>query len=163
MVSLEIVVAAARNNAIGLKGQIPWHLKEDLQHFKAVTMGHPIVMGRRTFESIGRILPGRRNILISRTFGRAVDGLEVVSSLNEAMALVKDGPLMVTGGARLYAEALPKCAVLHLTRIDRDFEGDTFFPEFNRDEFDLVACERFESESLGCGYTFETLRRRAAD
>ena len=107
MADIQIIVAIAKNFVIGNEGQIPWHLSEDLKHFKEITTGHPVVMGRRTFESIGRVLPNRMNIMVSSTFTKEVEGLTVVKSLAEAIALVGDKTLMVIGGARMYAEALP--------------------------------------------------------
>ena len=108
MADIQIIVALSDNFVIGSKGQIPWHLSEDLKHFKAITTGHPVVMGRRTFESIGRVLPNRLNIMVSSTFDKEVEGLVVVKSLDEAIKLVGDKTLMVIGGARMYQEALPK-------------------------------------------------------
>ena len=136
MVSLELIVALADNFVIGINKEIPWHLSEDLKHFKAVTLNSNIVMGRRTFESIGRPLPKRRNIVISRDKSLCEKGVEVVSSLDEACRLVEKEPkngfpcdrLIVIGGERLYKEALPKAKVLHLTRIHQSFAGDTYFP-----------------------------------
>ena len=119
MADIQIIVAIAKNFVIGNEGQIPWHLSEDLKHFKEITTGHPVVMGRRTFESIGRVLPNRMNIMVSSTFTKEVEGLTVVKSLAEAIALVGDKTLMVIGGARMYAEALPLASTLHLTTIDR--------------------------------------------
>lgn len=125
MADIQIIVAIAKNFVIGNEGQIPWHLSEDLKHFKEITTGHPVVMGRRTFESIGRVLPNRMNIMVSSTFDKKVEGLTVVKSLDEAIALVGDKTLMVIGGARMYAEALPLASTLHLTTIDKEFSGDT--------------------------------------
>lgn len=126
--SLALIVAVAKNGGIGLKDALPWHVPEDLKRFKALTMGHAILMGRKTHESIGRALPGRRNVVITRqplTFA----GCEVAPSLDAALALVKDDAQpFIIGGAQLYAEALPKVTHLFLTRLDRDVEADTFFP-----------------------------------
>jgi dihydrofolate reductase len=126
--SLALIVAVAKNGGIGLKDALPWHVPEDLKRFKALTMGHAILMGRKTHESIGRALPGRRNVVITRqplTFA----GCEVAPSLDAALALVKDDALpFIIGGAQLYAEALPKVTHLFLTRLSRDVEADTFFP-----------------------------------
>lgn len=161
MPSLEIVVALAENHVIGANGQIPWHLSEDLKHFKAVTMGHPVLMGRRTFESIGRVLPGRRNIMVSSTFDKQVEGLEVVKSIEEAKALV--GPadkLMIIGGARMYAQALAEADVLHLTRIKATVDGDTLFPQWSTEIFKRDSVEDFYSEKCGFAYSFETWTRR---
>src|SRR5256714_10832206 len=114
--SLELIAAVARNGVIGRNGQLPWHLPDDLKHFKQLTLGHPIIMGRRTFESIGKPLPGRRSIVASTTLGK-IEGVEVVPSLDEALQLVRDtpGPAFIIGGAVLYATALPLVRVMHLT------------------------------------------------
>ena len=159
MSDIQIIVALAENYVIGNKGEIPWHLSEDLKHFKAITTGHPVVMGRRTFESIGRVLPNRLNIMVSSTFDKKVDGLVVVKSLKEAIDLVGDQTLMVIGGARMYEEALPLASVLHLTRIKKCVDGDTKFPDFSSQPFKLVDSESFYSESCGFEYVFETWKR----
>ncbi len=159
MADIQIIVALAENYVIGNKGEIPWHLSEDLKHFKAITTGHPVVMGRRTFESIGRVLPNRLNIMVSSTFDKKVEGLVVVKSLKEAIELVGDKTLMVIGGARMYEEALPLASVLHLTRIRKSVDGDTRFPDFTSYPFKLEESESFYSESCGFEYVFETWKR----
>ncbi|MBO6258842.1 MAG: dihydrofolate reductase [Succinivibrio sp.] len=159
MTDVQIVVCLADNFVIGNKGQIPWHLSEDLKHFKQVTMGHPILMGRRTFESIGKILPGRRNILLSNTFKTKVEGLEVVTSFEAALKLAGDGVLMVIGGAKLYQQALPLASTLHLTRVHATVDGDTCFPRFNERDFTLRDSITAYSEKCGFDYTFETWTR----
>ncbi len=159
MSDIQIIVALADNYVIGNKGEIPWHLSEDLKHFKAITTGHPVVMGRRTFESIGRVLPNRLNIMVSSTFDKTVEGLVVVKNLNEAINLVGDKTLMVIGGARMYEEALPLASVLHLTRIRKTVDGDTRFPDFSSYPFKLKESESFYSEKCGFNYDFETWTR----
>jgi dihydrofolate reductase len=125
-----LIVARARNGAIGKDGGMPWHLPADLSHFKRTTMGNPVIMGRRTWESIGRALPGRRNIVVSRTPGFRAAGAEVVASLAEAWRAVADAPeSFVIGGAQLYAQALPEADRIYLTQIAGEVEGDTFFPD----------------------------------
>jgi len=124
-----LILARARNGVIGAKGGLPWHLPEDLAFFKRTTMGHPIVMGRRTWESIGRPLPGRRSVVVTRERGYSAAGAEVVHSLDEAILLCPDADeVFVIGGAQLYAEALPRADRLLLTEIHADFAGDTFLP-----------------------------------
>jgi dihydrofolate reductase len=126
---LNVVVAWARRRVIGRAGRLPWHLPEDLRHFKRTTLGHPIVMGRRTWESIGRPLPGRRSIVVSRNPGWSAAGCEWAGSLAQALAMCAGAPeVFVIGGAQLFGEALPLAQRLFLTEIDADFEGDTFFP-----------------------------------
>lgn len=164
MVSLEIIVALADNFIIGNKKEIPWHLSEDLKHFKEITLNSNIVMGRRTFESIGRALPKRRNIVVSQDKSLAKYGVEVVSSLDEAKALIELKPhsdypsdkLFVIGGHRLYKEALDKAQVLHLTRIHKSFEGDTSFPNWQSLPFKKIATEDHFSNECNFAYTFET-------
>jgi dihydrofolate reductase len=124
-----LILARARNGVIGAKGGLPWRLPEDLAFFKRTTMGHPIVMGRKTWESIGRPLPGRRSIVVTRERGFAAAGAEVAHSLDDAVALCPGSDeIFVIGGAQLYAEALPRADRLLLTEIHADFEGDTFLP-----------------------------------
>ncbi len=126
---ITLIVARARNGVIGRDGTLPWRLPEDLAHFKRTTMGHPIVMGRKTWESIGRPLPGRRNIVVSRQTDFAANGAEVAPSFDAALSLCKgSGEVFVIGGAQLYGEALPRAQRLIVTEIDADFEGDTHWP-----------------------------------
>ena len=128
-----LVAAVAANGIIGAKGQLPWSLPEDLKHFKRLTMDHPIIMGRRTWESLKRPLPGRENIVVTRTPGYEAPGAAVASSLEAALALCAGEPVVfVIGGSRLFAESLPMAAGLVMTEIDRDYEGDTWFPEYDR-------------------------------
>lgn len=131
---LFLVAAIAANRVIGLKGKMPWHLPEDLKHFKSLTLGHPVIMGRRTWESIGgRPLPGRENIVVTRRRDYAAPGASIASSLEAALALCAGARLaFVIGGSELYAAALPCADGLVLTEIQREFRGDTCFPEFDR-------------------------------
>jgi dihydrofolate reductase len=127
-----LVAALARNRVIGAGNRLPWHLPEDLARFKRLTLGAPVIMGRKTRESIGRPLPGRRNIVVTRAAGAAWDGCIVARSLAEALALADDaGEAFVIGGAELYAQALPGADRMHLTLIDADYAGDAWFPEFD--------------------------------
>ena len=126
---LTIVVARARNGVIGRDNALPWHLPEDLKHFKALTMGHPVLMGRRTFESIGRPLPGRRNIVVTRNPGWSHPGCERAGSIDEAIALCAGTPqAFVIGGSQVYAEALPRVHALVITEVDAEPQGDAHFP-----------------------------------
>jgi dihydrofolate reductase len=128
-----LVAAIARNGIIGARGKLPWHLPEDLRHFKQLTLGHPVIMGRRTWESLGKPLPGRENIVISRRQGFDAPGASVAMSLQAAIALcVGESVAFIIGGAAIYAAALPLADGLVLTEIDRDYEGDTRFPEWDR-------------------------------
>jgi len=142
--SPEIVLVAAmgRNRVIGVDGGMPWHLPADLKHFKAVTMNHPIVMGRRTFESIGKALPGRRNIVLSRTLVEAPPGCELLASLEQVIEGVDSGPIMVIGGGELYRAALPLASRMELTFIDAAPSGDTHFPDWSHADWALAAMSR---------------------
>jgi dihydrofolate reductase len=128
-----LIAAVAANGVIGARGKLPWHLPEDLKHFKALTLGHPVIMGRKTWESLGRPLPGRENIVVTRTAAYEAPGASVAASLDAALALCAgEAVAFVIGGAELYAAALPLAAGLVLTEIHRDYEGDTRFPDFDR-------------------------------
>jgi len=129
---IALVAAVATNGVIGRGGALPWHLPDDLQHFKAITIGKPILMGRRTFASIGRALPGRRNLVLTHAERAPVNGVEVVRSLDHAVELCKGAAeLCVIGGAEIYRLALPRADRLYLTRVHADAEGDVFFPELD--------------------------------
>ena len=129
-----LVAAVAKNGIIGVRGKLPWHLPEDLKHFKKLTLNHPILMGRRTWESLGKPLPGRENIVISRKPGFEAPGASVAASVAGGIALCHGEPVaFVIGGAEIYAAALPLADGLVLTEIDRDYEGDTRFPDWDRD------------------------------
>lgn len=161
---LSLIVAMDRNNAIGRAGGMPWHLPADLKHFKRVTLGKPLIMGRRTHESIGRALPGRRNIVVTRNRGYAAAGCEVAHSLEEALALTATEPeVMVIGGEQLYRAALPQAERIYLTRIDAAIAGaDTFFPELESTCWNEIHHERRttdERNAYGC--TFVLLERIA--
>ena len=156
-----LVAAVARNGAIGKDNALLWRLPEDLKHFKRVTLGHPIVMGRKTFDSIGRPLPGRRNLVVTRNAAWRHEGVEAYGSLDAALAaLPDDAQACVIGGGELYAQALPRADELVLTEIDADFDGDTFFPAWDRQAF--VEIERStQTSEQGWAYHFVTYRRRA--
>jgi len=133
MTRIHIVAAVASNGIIGAQGKLPWRLPQDLQHFKRLTLGHPVIMGRRTWESLGKALPGRENIVVTRRRGYEAPGAAVASSLDAALALCAGEPIaFVIGGGELYAAALPLAAGLVLTEIHRAFEGDARFPTFDR-------------------------------
>ena len=161
MTHLSLVAAIARNRVIGIGGRLPWHLPEDLRRFKRLTMGAPVIMGRRTHESIGRPLPGRRNIVVTRQTAAHWAGCAVAPSLAAALALGADAPeAFVIGGAALYAEALPHASRLYLTLIDAAYDGDTWFPEFAAAAWREVSREPGIGAS-GLPYSFVTYERRA--
>ena len=155
---LALIVAWARGGVIGKDGELPWHEPEDLAYFKRVTMGHAILMGRKTFESIGRPLPGRRNIVLSRDPSFRAPGCEVHTDLEAALASARetDACPFVIGGAGIYQLALPRATTLHVTEIDAEVEGDTHFPDF--DEADWL--ESDSQRSADGRLTFRVLRRR---
>lgn len=137
---ISLIVAAAENGVIGAAGELPWKLSDDLKRFKAVTMGKPIVMGRKTWESIGRPLPGRRNIVITRQDGYAAPGCDVVASPEDAVAAAGDAEeIMVIGGSQVYERCLPLADRVYLTRVHADVDGDAFFPALDEDEWRLVS------------------------
>jgi len=128
-----LVAAVAANGVIGADGKLPWRIPEDLRHFKALTLGHPVIMGRKTWESLGRPLAGRENIVVTRTPGYEAPGAHVAASLDGALALCVGEPVaFVIGGSELYAAALPQADGLVLTEIERDYSGDARFPEWDR-------------------------------
>jgi len=142
-----LVVAMARNRVIGRDNALPWHLPADLAHFKRVTMGHPIVMGRRTFESIGKALPGRMNIVLSRDPSFEAPGCSVVRSLDEAWKAAGDAAeVCIIGGSSLFAEALPIADVIHLTEVEADVPGDTYFPPFDHGEWQQTEVARHPAD-----------------
>ena len=128
-----LVAAVAANGVIGAQGKLPWHLPEDLRHFKAITLGHPVIMGRKTWESLGRPLPGRENIVVTRAPGYDAPGASVAASLEGALAFCAGEPVaFVIGGGELYAAALPLAHGLVLTEIQREYAGDARFPDYDR-------------------------------
>ena len=164
-VQIAIIVAMDSNRVIGNANRLPWHLPADLAHFRAITMGKPILMGRRTHESIGRPLPGRDNIVISRNRNYTAEGCTVVHSLEEAVqAAAGHDEIMIIGGAELYRQALPQADVLYLTRVEGAFEGDAFFPELDDSAWrEVQRSERAPDEKNPYCYSFVTLERiRAA-
>ena len=153
--NLHLIAAVARNRVIGYNGQIPWNIPEDLQHFKELTMGHTVIMGRRTFASIGRPLPGRENIIVTSTLYE-IPGCIIVRSLAEALELASREIIFIIGGQQLYKEALPLAEYLDLTFVDAEPEGDTFFPEVNWNDYEEVSREQHAGEPA---YTFVTYRK----
>ncbi|QOC22342.1 dihydrofolate reductase [Wenzhouxiangella sp. AB-CW3] len=133
-----LVAAMARRRAIGRDGGMPWHLPADLRHFKAVTLGHPVIMGRRTFESIGRPLPGRLNVVISRRRPELPEGVELAAGLDQALSVCREHErVMVIGGGEIYAQALAVATHMELTFIDADVEADTHFPAWPTEQWQL--------------------------
>jgi dihydrofolate reductase len=150
------VVAIAENGVIGNDNKLLWHLPADLKFFKQTTMGHPIIMGRKTFDSIGRVLPGRRNIVITRNKDFKKEGVDVFHSVEELMKNVNTNEeLMVIGGAEIYRLFFLTCDRLYITWVHHKFEGDTFFPEFNLEEWKEISSEKhLKDEKNAFDYTF---------
>lgn len=161
--ALTLIAAMASNRVIGADGGMPWHIPGDLRWFKQQTLDKPILMGRRTFDSIGRALPGRRNLVLTRhpetLAGRGVEG---VTSLETALAQLQDVPeLMIIGGAQLYTLTLPMASRLVVTRIERAYEGDTFFPEVHWSEWTLTDEQAVAGDDHTPPHRFMTWRRKA--
>lgn len=161
--SVTIIAALARNRAIGRGGQMPWHLPGELQHFKRSTMGKPIVMGRKTWEAIGRPLPGRQNIVLTRARDYLAEGAVCVTSLKSALALAEGEEVMIIGGGELYRLALPIAVRMLLTVVDCAPEADTWFPGWDESEWRLTRVERFLADDRNpLAYEIRELRRVTA-
>ncbi len=160
---ISLIAAMDRNRLIGAGNRLPWRLPADLAHFKALTLGKPVLMGRKTFESIGRPLPGRENLVLSRDPAFAPEGVRVVRSIDEACAVASAAPeLMVAGGASLYALLLPRATRLCLTFIEAEFEGDAWFPEYDTALWVERSIERHAPDERNpWAYRFVTLGRRS--
>ncbi len=169
-----LLVAAAENGTIGRDGRLPWHLPADLKRFKKLTVGHTVIMGRKTHESIverlGRPLPKRRSLVLSRDLGysggaqmqhRSAPGVEVAASLEQALEMAADETeVWVIGGAAVFAEALPRAGRLYLTRVHAEVEGDVFFPEIDAEAWRLISEERHEADARHqYGYSFQIFER----
>jgi len=149
-----LIAAMAKNRVIGKAGKIPWNLPEDMAHFRELTMGHVIVMGRRTYEEIGHPLPGRRTYLISSTMQVEDENCHTVLSLQEVLKREKDNDIFICGGAMLYREGMEVADRLYMTEIDQEIEGDTYFPEINLDQFEVV-----DRQEQSGGFAFVEYRR----
>ena len=160
MISI-IVALAGKKRVIGTKGGMPWYILEELKRFKAITMGHPIIMGRKTYESIGKALQGRTNIVITRDPAYQAEGCIVIHDLNEALRQAQgkpgDNEVFIIGGGEIYKGALPVADKLYLTVIDKEIEGDTFFPDYS--DFKKVVWQSEQQESQGFKYKFLELKR----
>lgn len=144
---ISLIVAVSTNDVIGADGDLPWRLSDDLKRFKAVTMGKPVVMGRKTYESIGRPLPGRQNIVVTRQDSFMADGCDVVRSTAEAIAAARGADeIMVIGGSQIYAAFLPLAERIYLTRVHTEVEGDVFFPPLDNQEWRELVSESFDAD-----------------
>ncbi|WP_181304148.1 dihydrofolate reductase [Rufibacter sp. XAAS-G3-1] len=162
---IALVVAIAENRVIGKDNQLIWHLPKDLQHFKKLTLGHPVVMGRKTFEAIGKPLPGRTSIIVTHQQNySAPEGCIVTSSLEKALeyGLALDEHVMVVGGGEIYRQALPLAEVVYLTLVHESFEGDVLFPDLEADAWEVTDQEEhLPDEKHAYPFTFFTFRRKA--
>ncbi|MCG9711531.1 type 3 dihydrofolate reductase [Shewanella insulae] len=157
---IAMIAAMANNRVIGKDNQMPWHLPEDLRHFKQMTLGKPVVMGRKTFESIGRPLPGRHNLVVSRQKDLVIEGVTCVTSFEQAKEVVKGcEELVVIGGGQLYAELLPQADSLYLTEINLDVEGDTHFPDWDDGSWQCLNSESHINDK-GLEYRFINLVKK---
>ena len=155
--TISLVVAASSNNVIGRDGGLPWHLPDDLRQFKRLTTGKPVIMGRRTFESIGKPLPDRRNIVMTRDPDFAAHGCEIVSSPSEALDLVDDSEeTMIIGGGLVYHDFMPLADRIYLTRVQADVEGDTHFPDIDEAEWRRVSSEHHAADDAH-RYAFDVM------
>jgi dihydrofolate reductase len=140
---ISLIVAMDNNRVIGKENRLPWHLPADLAYFKRVTMGHPIIMGRKTFESIGRVLPGRENVILTRDHAFQQEGCTIIHSVDEIKQIaLQHDEVFVIGGAEVFKATLPIADRLYITKIDASFQGDTFFPNYNETEWKLIFNEK---------------------
>lgn len=157
---INIIVAMANNRAIGKNNQLLWHLPNDLQFFKRTTMGCPIIMGRKTYESIGRLLPGRQNVIISRSAEYQVEGATICHSLKEAVDTIGNDKIFVIGGGEIYKQTMHMASNLFITKVDTQIEGDTYFPEIEASQWKLTwAEEQTKDEKNNLAHTFQKYER----
>ena len=154
---IALIVACARNKVIGDKGKIPWRIKGEQRRFRELTTGNVVIMGRRSYEEIGKPLPNRMNIVVSSTKEFSGENLVTVESLDEAIRAAGDRDVYISGGARLYEEALPIVEKMYITEIEAEIEGDTYFPDFDESEFYKEINERADGE---ISYTYVTYTRK---
>jgi dihydrofolate reductase len=160
--TISMIAAMGRNRVIGREGNLPWHLPEDFRFFKRKTHGHPVIMGRKTFDSMGTPLPGRHNIVITRSPELVIPGADVVHSLAEALQLAGDlDEIFIIGGSEIYRQGLEVADRIYLTLVDEEFEGDTFFPEFDEKDWEVTHREDHAADDQNPhAFTFVTYQRR---
>jgi len=165
MPRIALIAAVARNGVIGDRNRLPWHVPEDLRRFRELTMGHSIIMGRKTWESIGKPLPGRQNIVVTRQRDFQASGAQVAASLHAAIRQASlPEPVFVIGGESLYREALPLAQLLYITELDREYEGDAHFPAFAREPWTEMARETHDgADGSSCKFAFTIHQRKAGD
>ena len=148
MRKISIIVAMSQNSVIGLKNELPWHISEDLKNFRKITINHSVIMGRKTYDSIGKPLKDRNNIVISRDASLVIDGVEVVNSFENAISKTNESSeTFIIGGGQIYSIALPIATHMYITKVDGIFDGDAFFPDYIQDEWKEVAREDLISEN----------------
>ena len=159
---ISIIVAMAKNRVIGKNNALPWHLSPDLKHFKSLTMGHAIIMGRKTYESIGKPLPGRTSVIVTRQPGYQVPGAIVAGSVDEALQACNEyAESFVIGGAEVYRQTLEHCQRMYITELQWDFDGDAFFPEFSHDQWRETSREKHRlDDGTELEYHFVVLDRK---
>ena len=161
--TISLVVAAATNHAIGMKGTMPWHLPADMKHFKNITWGMPVVMGRKTFESLGKPLAGRKNIVITRQAGWKAEGIIPVKSIEDALFVARQADaneVMVIGGGEIYKALFEKADRIYLTRVEAEPEADTFFPVIHPEQWRLTSQQNFEADEKNAfNYSFQIWER----
>jgi dihydrofolate reductase len=158
--NLTIIASVSENNVIGNRGKIPWHISEDLKRFKKLTMGHPVIMGRRTYESLpekSRPLPGRKNIVLSESIKKDIK-IYLAKSVREALEFAKDQDPYIIGGEKIYELFLPIVGKMEITRVHKEFEGDSFFPDVDWDDWELIRERRMPSQNIP--YSFQTYSRK---
>ena len=156
MAIISLICAMARDRVIGMENKMPWHLPEDLKHFKAITTGKVVIMGRKTYESIGRLLPNRTNVILTRDKSFKAEGCSICSSMEEVLTrYASESEIMIAGGGQLYADTISHANKIHLTVIDKDIEGDIFFPEFDTNDFIEVEREEVRAEIPYTCFTYE--------
>jgi len=165
MTNLAMIVAASTNNVIGVDGDLPWHISADLKRFKKLTMGHHLIMGRKTFESIGRCLPGRTTVIITRQPDFTFEGAKIANSIESAIELAGDDPSpFIIGGAEIYAIAMPHVSKIYLTRVHQEVAGDTFLPEIDWNQWELTKSHQSEPNTPATpDFTFEDYRQLEAN
>jgi dihydrofolate reductase len=156
---ISIIAALDKNGVIGKNNHLPWNIREDLKHFREITMGHPVIMGRKTWMSIGKPLEGRTNIILTHDSGFSIPGCITVNSIQQVMNDFPDQDILVIGGAELFRQFIPLAGRIFLTRINHEFDGDTYFPDISWDNWLLVSYERKHSEE-GYDLSFETWEKK---
>ena len=156
---ISIIAAMSSNYVIGVNNTLPWKLSEDLRHFKALTLGKSLIMGRKTFDSIGRPLPGREIIVVTRQENYSQIGVKIAHSLKEAIKISQQEEVFIAGGAQIYQQSLELADTLYLTLIEKDFIGDVYFPKWNNQVWQMDSEESFYSSTANLSYKFQTYRK----